>query len=229
MEELLLLKQSEKRPNLTQENYDYYTVIKIIEQIFANDYVDDSLKILKKILVYSKKPSRIDKFCFESIKQYVDILIREGIISKKPASEYFSSPIFRIYSDNYYLLRHVRDYMDLQDKKKLSSEISAKNNVVITGNISSFDQQTESELSECKTLDDLELLRDFLHKTHELNVKTSDANHLIYQRNLINNIIDVLLSRKVISQDMSEQINFSVSIVTNQKRYFIDQRYLAQL
>ena len=227
MEELLLLGLSEEKKNFVQ--MDYIKMNEIIERIFSNEYNDDSLKRLKYILNYSYKTSDSYKCSIELIKEYLLILIKDGILTKEPASEYFSTPVFRVYSDNYYLLRLVINYMDLEDKKRGFSASSNAAQFVRTGRITSFDQQTASELQELMALGDLELLKYLLHKTYVLNVKTADANQLNYQSIMIDSIISMLLDRKVVTEDVFNQPNFDVSIRAKQKKYFIDKRYLAQL
>ena len=163
------------------------------------------------------------------IKEYIHILINDGILSKETAPEYLSSPIFKFCSDNYYVLRHVIDYMDFEDKKRGFSASSNEAQFIRTGRITSFDQQAGSELQELMALGDLELLKYLLHKTYDLNVKTADANQLNYQSIMIDSIISMLLDRKVVTEDVFNQPNFDVSIRAKQKKYFIDKRYLAQL
>ena len=227
MEELLLLGLSEEKKNFVQ--MDYIKMNEIIERIFSNEYNDDSLKRLKYILNYSYKTSDSYKCSIELIKEYLLILIKDGILTKEPASEYFSTPVFRVYSDNYYVLRHIIDYMDFEDKKRGFSVSSNAAQFIRTGKITSFDQQTASELQELMALGDLELLKYLLHKTYDLNVKTADANQLNYQSIMIDSIISMLLDRKVVTEDVFNQPNFDVSIRAKQKKYFIDKRYLAQL
>ena len=229
MEDLLLLGPSKERTNYVQMGYDYIKMNEIIERIFSNEYNDDSLKRIKYILNYSYKTSDGYRCSIELINEYLLTLIKDGILNKEPASEYFSTPIFRVYSDNYYLLRHVIDYMALEDKRKGFSASSNSAQFIRTGKITSFDQQTASELHECSTLGDLELLRYLLHKTYDLNVKTADAIQLNYQSIMINSIINMLLIRKVITEDEFSQPNFDVSIRVKQKKYFINKRYLARL
>ena len=106
MEELLLLKYSEKRPNFVQMGNDFIKVKDIIEKILANDYEDNSVQKIKYILMHGNKSNAINL-----IKEYMYILINDGILSKEPASEYLSSPIFKFCSDNYYVLRHVIAYI----------------------------------------------------------------------------------------------------------------------
>ena len=221
MEELLLLIKYEK-PSIDSDHRD--VVAKIIERIFENDYEDNSVQKIKYILMHGNKSNAINL-----IKEYMYILINDGILSKEPASEYLSSPIFKFCSDSYYVLRHVIDYMDFEDKKRGFSASSNEAQFIRTGRITSFDQQAGSELQELMALGDLELLKYLLHKTYDLNVKTADANQLNYQSIMIDSIISMLLDRKVITEDGFSQPNFDVSIRAKQKKYFIDKRYLAQL
>ena len=232
MEELLFLKYSEKRPNFVQMGNDFIKVNDIIEKILTNDYEDNSLKILKSIIEECKLIDDNKTYNYTTIqliKENAYFLIKEGILSKESLSEYLSIPIIRIDADNYYLLRHVIDYMDLQDKKRGFSASSNEAQFIRTGRITSFDQQTGSELQELMALGDLELLKYLLHKTYDLNVKTADANQLNYQSIMIDSIISMLLDRKVITEDEFSQPNFDVSIRAKQKKYFIDKRYLARL
>ena len=221
MEELLLLEKSEEDINI--ELYE------IIERLRKNDYKDDSLKRLKYILNYHYKTSDSHKCSIELIKEYLLILIKDGILTKEPASEYFSTPVFRVYSDNYYLLRLVINYMDLEDKKRGFSASSNEAQFIRTGRITSFDQQAGSELQECSALGNLELLRYLLHKTYDLNVKTADVDQFNSQWVIINSVISMLLERKVITNDRFSQSNIGISITVRNKNYFIDTCYLAQL
>ena len=226
MEELLLLEKSEEDINI--ELYE------IIERLRKNDYKDDSLKRLKYILNYHYKTSDSHKCSIQLIKEYLLILLGHGLLSLEPESGYFSTPIFRVYSDDYYLLRDVTNYMDLEDKNRFCAEVLKADpfihdHLIRTGKITSFDQQAASELHECSALGDLELLRYLLHKTYDLNVKTADAIQLNYQSIMIDSIINMLLNRKVITEDEFSQPNFDVSIRAKQKKYFINKRYLAQL
>ena len=221
MEELLLLIKY-KKPSIDSDYRDL--VAKITERIFANDYEDNSVQKIKYILMHGNKSNAINL-----IKEYMYILINDGILSKEPASEYLSSPIFKFYSDDYYVLRHIIDYMDFEDKKRGFSASSNAAQFIRTGKITSFDQQAGSELQELMALGDLELLKYLLHKTYDLNVKTADANQLNYQSIMIDSIISMLLERKVVTEDVFSQPNFDVSIRAKQKKYFIDKRYLAQL
>ena len=232
MEELLLLSLPKEKKNFVQ--MDYIKMNEIIERIFSNEYNDDSLKRIKYILNYSYKTSDGYRCSIELINEYLLTLIKAGILNKEPASEYFSTPIFRVYSDNYYVLRHIIDYMDLEDKNRFCAEVLKADpfihdQLIRTGKITSFDQQTGSELQELMALGDLELLKYLLHKTYDLNVKTADANQLNYQSIMIDSIISMLLDRKVVTEDVFSQPNLDVSIRAKQKKYFIDKRYLAQL
>ena len=226
MEELLLLEKSEEDINI--ELYE------IIERLRKNDYKDDSLKRLKYILNYHYKTSDSHKCSIELIKEYLLILIKDGILTKEPASEYFSTPIFRVYSDDYYLLRDVTNYMDLEDKNRFCAEVLKADpfihgHLIRTGRITSFDQQAGSELQELMALGDLELLKYLLHKTYDLNVKTADVDQFNSQWVIINSVIPMLLKRKVITNDRFSQINIGISITVRNKNYFIDTCYLAQL
>lgn len=228
MEELLL-GLPEERKNYVQMGYDYIKMNEIIERIFSNEYNDNSLKQLKYILNYSYKTSDSYKYSIELIKEYLLILIKDGILNKEPASEYFSTPIFRVYSDNYYLLRHVIDYMDFEDKKRRFSVSNNAAQLIRTGRITSFDQQAASELQQCRALGDLELLRYLLHKTYDLNVKTADVDQFNSQWVIINSVISMLLERKVITKDVFSNPNIGFSVTVKNKNYFIDTYYLAQL
>ena len=227
MEELLLLGLSEEKKNFVQ--MDYIKMNEIIERIFSNEYNDYSLKRLKYILNYSYKTSDSYKCSIELIKEYLLILIKDGILTKEPASGYFSTPIFRVYSNNYYLLRHVIDYMALEDKKRGFSASSNSAQFIRTGKITSFDQQAASELHECSALGDLELLRYLLHKTYDLNVKTPDIDQFNSQCVIIDSVISMLLERKVITKDVFSYPNIGFSVTVRNKNYFIDTCYLAQL
>lgn len=228
MEELLL-GLPEERKNYVQMGYDYIKMNEIIDRILSNEYNDNSLKQLKYILNYSYKTSDSYKYSIELIKEYLLILIKDGILNKEPASEYLLTPIFRVYKDNYYLLRHVIDYMNLEDKKRGFSASSNSAQFIRTGRITSFDQQAASELQECIALGDLELLRYLLHKTYDLNVKTADVDQFNSQWVIINSVISMLLERKVITNDRFSQPNIGISITVRNKNYFIDTCYLAQL
>ena len=226
MEELLLLEKSEEDINI--ELYE------IIERLRKNDYKDDSLKRLKYILNYSYKTSDNYKCSIQLINEYLVILINEGILSTEPTSEYFSTPIFRVYSDDYYLLRDVPKYMDLEDRDRFCAEVLKADpfihdHLIRTGKITSFDRQAASELHECSALGDLELLRYLLHKTYDLNVKTADAIKLNYQSIMIDSIINMLLKRKVITEDAFSHPNIGFSVTIRNKNYLIDTRYFAQL
>ena len=233
MEELLL-GLPEERKNYVQMGYDYIKMNEIIDRILSNEYNDNSLKQLKYILNYSYKTSDSYKYSIELIKEYLLILIKDGILSKEPASEYLLTPIFRVYKDNYYLLRHVIDYMDLEDKNRFCAEVLKADpfihdHLIRTGKITSFDKQAASESHECSALGDLELLRYLLHKTYDLNVKTADVDQFNSQWVIINSVISMLLERKVITNDRFSQPNIGISITVRGKNYFIDKRYLAQL
>ena len=228
MEELLLGLPEEKK-NYVQMGYDYIKMNEIIERIFSNEYNDNSLKRLKYILNYSYKTSDSYKYSIELIKEYLLILIKDGILNKEPASEYLSSPIFKFYSDNYYVLRHVIDYMDFEDKKRGFSASSNEAQFIRTGRITSFDQQTGSELQELMALGDLELLKYLLHKTYDLNVKTANIDQFNSQWVIINSVISMLLERKVITTNRFSHIGIGISITVRNKNYFIDTCYLAQL
>ena len=226
MEELLLLEKSEEDINI--ELYE------IIERLRKNDYKDDSLKRLKYILNYHYKTSDSHKCSIQLIKEYLLILLGHGLLSLEPESGYFSTPIFRVYSDDYYLLRDVTNYMDLEDKNRFCAEVLCadsfiKEQMIRTGKIISFDQQAASELHECSTLGDLELLRYLLHKTYDLNVKTADIDQFNSQWVIINSVISMLLERKVITTDRFSHIGIGISITVRNKNYFIDTCYLAQL
>lgn len=226
MEELLLLEKSEEDINI--ELYE------IIERLRKNDYKDDSLKRLKYILNYHYKTSDSHKCSIQLIKEYLLILLGHGLLSLEPESGYFSTPIFRVYSDDYYLLRDVTNYMDLEDKNRFCAEVLKADpfihdHLIRTGKITSFDRQAASELHECSALGDLELLRYLLHKTYDLNVKTADEVQLNYQSIMIDSIINMLLCRKVITEYEFSQPNISVCIIAKQKKYFINKRYLARL
>lgn len=226
MEELLLLEKSEEDINI--ELYE------IIERLRKNDYKDDSLKRLKYILNYSYKTSDNYKCSIQLINEYLVILINEGILSTEPTSEYFSTPIFRVYSDDYYLLRDVPKYMDLEDRDRFCAEVLKADpfihdHLIRTGKITSFDRQAASELHECSALGDLELLRYLLHKTYDLNVKTANIDQFNSQWVIINSVISMLLERKVITTNRFSHIGIGISITVRNKNYFIDTCYLAQL
>ena len=226
MEELLLLEKSEEDINI--ELYE------IIERLRKNDYKDDSLKRLKYILNYHYKTSDSHKCSIQLIKEYLLILLGHGLLSLEPESGYFSTPIFRVYSDDYYLLRDVTNYMDLEDKNRFCAEVLKADpfihgHLIRTGKITSFDWQAASELHECSALGDLELLRYLLHKTYDLNVKTADVDQFNSQWVIINSVISILLERKVIIDNRFSQPNISFSVTVKNKNYFIDTCYLAQL
>ena len=226
MEELLLLEKSEEDINI--ELYE------IIERLRKNDYKDDSLKRLKYILNYSYKTSDNYKCSIQLINEYLVILINEGILSTEPTSEYFSTPIFRVYSDDYYLLRDVPKYMDLEDRDRFCAEVLKADpfihdHLIRTGKITSFDRQAASELHECSALGDLELLRYLLHKTYDLNVKTANIDQFNSQWVIINSVISMLLERKVITTNRFSHIGIGISITVRNKNYFSDTCYLAQL
>ena len=82
MEELLLLIKY-KKPSIDSDRRD--VVAKITERIFANDYEDNSVQKIKYILMHGNKSNAINL-----IKEYMYILINDGILSKEPASEYLS-------------------------------------------------------------------------------------------------------------------------------------------
>ena len=232
MEELLLLGLPEEKKNFVQ--MDYIKMNEIIKRIFSNEYNDDSLKRLKYILNDSYKTSDSYKCSIELIKEYLLILIKDGILTKEPTSEYFSTPIFRAYSDDYYLLRDATKFMDLEDKNRFCAEVLKADSfiheqLIRTGKITSFVQQTGSELQKLMALGDLELLKYLLHKTYDLNVKTADAIKLNYQSIMIDSIINMLLKRKVITEDAFSHPNIGFSVTIRNKNYFIDTRYLAQL
>lgn len=226
MEELLLLEKSEEDINI--ELYE------IIERLRKNDYKDDSLKRLKYILNYHYKTSDSHKCSIQLIKEYLLILLGHGLLSLEPESGYFSTPIFRVYSDDYYLLRDVTNYMDLEDKNRFCAEVLKADpfihdHLIRTGKITSFDRQAASELHECSALGDLELLRYLLHKTYDLNVKTANIDQFNSQWVIINSVISMLLERKVITTNRFSHIGIGISITVRNKNYFIDTCYLAQL
>ena len=222
----------EEKKNFVQ--MDYIKMNEIIERIFKNEYNDDSLKRLKYILNYSYKTSDSYKYSIELIKEYLLILIKDGILTKEPASEYLLTPIFRVYSDDYYLLRDVTNYMDLEDKNRFCAEVLKADpfihdHLIRTGKITSFDRQAASELHECSALGDLELLRYLLHKTYDLNVKTANIDQFNSQWVIINSVISMLLERKVITTNRFSHIGIGISITVRNKNYFIDTCYLSQL
>ena len=234
MEELLLLGQSKKRINYVQMGHDYIKMNETIEHIYRNEYQDDSLKRLKYILTYSYKTSDSYKCSIQLIKEYLLILLGNGILSTEPTSEYFSTPIFRVYWDDYYLLRDVPKYMDLEDRNRFCAEVLKADpfihdQLIRTGKITSFGQQTESELQELMALGDLELLKYLLHKTYDLNVKTPDIDQFNSQCVIIDSVISMLLERKVITKDVFSYPNIGFSVTVRNKNYFIDTCYLAQL
>ena len=226
MEELLLLEKSEEDINI--ELYE------IIERLRKNDYKDDSLKKLRYIVTYSSKASTLNPGSIQLIKEYLLILLGHGLLSLEPESGYFSTPIFRVYSDDYYLLRDVTNYMDLEDKNRFCAEVLKADpfihdHLIRTGKITSFDRQAASELHECSALGDLELLRYLLHKTYDLNVKTANIDQFNSQWVIINSVISMLLERKVITTNRFSHIGIGISITVRNKNYFIDTCYLAQL
>ena len=226
MEELLLLEKSEEDINI--ELYE------IIERLRKNDYKDDSLKRLRYIVTYSSKASTLNPGSIQLIKEYLLILLGHGLLSLEPESGYFSTPIFRVYSDDYYLLRDVTNYMDLEDKNRFCAEVLKADpfihdHLIRTGKITSFDRQAASELHECSALGDLELLRYLLHKTYDLNVKTANIDQFNSQWVIINSVISMLLERKVITTNRFSHIGIGISITVRNKNYFIDTCYLAQL
>ena len=226
MEELLLLEKSE-------ENIDI-GLYEIIELLRKNDYKDDSLKRLRYVLTYSFKTSTLNPGSIQLIKEYLLILLGHGLLSLEPESGYFSMPIFRVYSDNYYLRKDVTNYMYLEDKNRFCAEVLSddsfiKGKLIRTGKITSFDQQAASKLHECSALGDLELLRYLIHKTYDLNVKTADVDQFNSQWVIINSVISMLLERKVITEDVFSYPNIGFSVTVRNKNYFIDKCYLAQL
>ena len=226
MEELLLLEKSE-------ENIDI-GLYEIIERLRKNDYKDDSLKRLRYVLTYSFKTSTLNPGSIQLFKEYLIILLGHGLLSLEPESGYFSTPIFRVYSDNYYLRKDVTNYMDLEDKNRFCAEVLSadsfiKEKLIRTGKITSFDQQAASKLHECSALGDLELLRYLIHKTYDLNVKTADVDQFNSQWVIINSVISMLLERKVITKDVFSYPNIGFSVTVRNKNYFIDKCYLAQL
>ena len=226
MEELLLLDKSEEDINIE--------LYKIIERLGKNDYKDDSLKKLRYIVTYSSKTSTLNPGSIQLIKEYLLILLGHGLLSLEPESGYFSTPILRVYSDNYYLRKDVTKYMDLEDKNRFCAEVLKADpfihdHLIRTGKITLFDQQAGSELQQCRALGDLGLLKCLLDKTYDLNIETADANQLNYQSVIIDSIISMLLERKVITEYEFSQPNISVCIIAKQKKYFIDKRYLARI
>lgn len=226
MEELLLLEKSEEDINIG--------LYEIIERLRKNDYKDDSLKRLRYVLTYSFKASTLNPGSIQLIKEYLLILLGHGLLSLEPESGYFSTPIFRVYSDDYYLLRDVTNYMDLEDKNRFCAEVLKADpfihdHLIRTGKITSFDRQAASELHECSALGDLELLRYLLHKTYDLNVKTANIDQFNSQWVIINSVISMLLERKVITTNRFSHIGIGISITVRNKNYFIDTCYLAQL